>query len=613
MAQTRFNTTSGDDTILLKGMPEKINAGAGSDTFIINNSTVRNFKIDGGTNSQGTDLVLNPVYFSGTSLSTVKTTLGMPNAIDRIQFNKTGVFTEFEFTGIEQIDLDDGITVTLSNEQLETAMESLEFNGMNAGLHFYGVAGGQTETLRVIIEYEEHTFTPVITVKGAIPVAYTMGNFQLDDAATGDLFHDVLNYMDFYKESLPDEDDDDEEESGEEDDDGDEDPLAEDLAILEAIANKGKVSDDDDDNDDVEASEEDDDDDNEESDNDDDAEEHDEDVIQFYARADGSNNDDFGLGSRGVDYATLRLGNDTYFGHEGNDLLVGHQGADLLSGGKGDDIFLITSFGGALGAAGKADDGNPEWIEGDIIIGGAGIDTLRITGGAAVKTTVELTDDNFQSMEVVEIGSTVGRLNVEDSALQLMNTHYYLNTGGKIEGKDLRTGQTVDNVIIDASDIEANGLKFIGNGNNNTFIGTQKDDTFIGNGGNDKLTGGAGADKFVFGAVVTQIISGDATTIQQYEEVETDLTGVDTITDFKKSGADKIVLDAEMFSALEEGLAEENFVIGIKAKDADDYLIFNPTTQTLSYDTDGNGKGEAIDIVMLLGVKTLSVTNFIIE
>lgn len=608
MVQTH-KTTSGDDTILLKGMPEKINAGAGSDTFIINNSTIRNFKIDGGTNSQGTDLVLNPVYFSGTSLSTVKTTLGTPNAIDCIQFNKTGVFIEFEFTGIEQIDLVDGITVTLSNEQLETAMESLEFNGMNAGLHFHGVAGGQTETLRVIIEYKEHTFTPVITVKGAIPVAYTMGDFQLDDAATGDLFHDVLNYMDFYKESLPEEDDDDEE-SGEEDDD---DPLAEDFVILEAIKNKGKVSDDDDDddNDDVEASEEDDDDD-EESD-DDDVEAHDEDAIQLYARADGSNNDDFGLGSRGVDNATLRLGNDTYFGHEGNDLLVGHQGADLLSGGVGNDIFLITSFGGALGAAGKADDGNPEWIEGDIIIGGAGIDTLRITGGAAAKTTVELTDDNFQSMEVVEIGSTVGRLNVEDSALQLMNTHYYLNTSGKIEGKDLRAGQTADNVVIDASDIEANGLKFIGNGNNNSFIGTQKADTFIGNGGNDTFTGGAGADKFVFGAVVTQIISGDATTIQQYEEVETDLTGVDTITDFKKSGADKIVLDAEMFSALEEGLAEENFVIGIEAKDADDYLIFNPTTQTLSYDADGNGKGEAIDIVMLLGVKTLFVTNFIIE
>lgn len=608
MAQTRFNTTSGDDTILLKGMPEKINAGAGSDTFIINNSTIRNFKIDGGTNSEGTDLVVNPVYFSGTSLSTVKTTFGTPNAIDRIQFNKTGIFTEFEFTGIEQIDLADGVTVTLSNEQLEAAMESLDVDGINPGVHFHGAAGGQTETLRVIVEYEEHTFTPDAKIKGAIPATYQLGDFQLDDVSTGDLFHDVINYNDFYKESLPEDDDDDEEESGEKEDDN---PLAEDFVILETIKNKGKVSDDDDN---VEASEEDDDDDDddEESD-DDDAEEHDEDVIQFYARADGSNNDDFGLGSRGADYATLRLGNDTYFGHEGNDLLVGHQGADLLSGGKGDDIFLITSFGGALGAAGKADDGNPEWIAGDIIIGGAGIDTLRITGGAAAKTTVELTDDNFQSMEIVEIGSTVGRLNVEDSALQLMNTHYYLNTSGKIEGKDLRAGQTADNVVIDASDIEANGLKFIGNGNNNSFIGTQKADTFIGNGGNDTFTGGAGADKFVFGAVVTQIISGDATTIQQYEEVETDLTGVDTITDFKKSGADKIVLDAEMFSALDEGLAEENFVIGIKAKDADDYLIFNPTTHTLSYDADGNGKGEAIDIVMLLGVKTLSVTNFIIE
>jgi hypothetical protein len=41
----------------------------------------------------------------------------------------------------------------------------------------------------------------------------------------------------------------------------------------------------------------------------------------------------------------------------------------LLDGGTGNDVFLITSFGGTLGAAGKADDGNPEWVAGDVIIG----------------------------------------------------------------------------------------------------------------------------------------------------------------------------------------------------------------------------------------------------
>ena len=603
MALSRFKPTSGNDTFLLKGLPEKINGSSGSDTFIIDNSTIRNFKIDGGTNPEGTDSVVNPVYFSGTSLSTVKTTLGTPNAIDRLQFNKTGIFTEFEFTGIERVDLADGVTVTLSSQQLETAISSLDVDGMNAGLHFHGVAGGKEETLRVIVEYKEHTFMPAATVKGAIPITYTMGDFQLDDAAIGDLFHNVINYNDFYKESLPEVLDDDDDAGG----DDDEDPLTQDFSILTAYKNKTPIFDSDDDDDDVVI-------DDEFTITNDDVGLVDDEIAEFYARADGSNNADFGLGSNGVDYATLRLGNDTYFGHAGNDLLVGHQGADLLSGGEGNDIFLITSFGGVLGAAGKADDGNPEWVDGDRIVGGVGIDTLRITGGASEKTTVELSDDNFQSMEIVEIGATVSRLNVEDGALQLLHNHYYLNTSGKIEGKDLRAGQTADNVIIDASEVEANGLTFIGNTNHNTFIGTQKADTFIGNDGNDKLTGGAGADKFVFGVVVTQTVTGDATTVQRYEEVETDLTGVDTITDFKR-GTDKIVLAAEMFDVFEgdEGVLAANLVIGTQAKDANDYLIFNPTTKMLSFDADGNGKNAAVEIVVLTGVVKLAASDFLID
>ena len=576
MVSTRFLTSSGDDKILLKGMPAKINTGGGNDTFIVENSMLRNFNIDGGA------------------------------GIDNIKFNKSGIFTEFTFSNIERIDLADGVTITLTSEQLENVMESLTVSGINAGLHFYGVAGGKEETVRVFVEYEPYAFVPATTIKDAESTTYMRGVLEFDDAQTSDLFHNVINYNDFYKESLPEVDDD--EEEGDDDDN----PFTDDFKILEAYKNRNTVVDSDDDDDEHEE----DDDDNHEEDDDDDSEEHDDDEheVEFYARADGSNNADYGLGSNGVDYATLRLGDDTYFGHAGNDLLVGHQGADLLSGGEGNDIFLITSFGGALGAAGKADDGNPEWVDGDRIVGGVGIDTLRITGGASEETTVELNDDNFQSMEIVEIGATVSRLNVEDTALQLLHNHYYLNTSGKIEGKDLRAGQTADNVIVDASEVEANGLTFIGNANHNTFIGTQKDDTFIGNGGNDKLTGGKGADKFVFGAVVTQTVTGDATTVQSYEEVETDLTGVDTITDFQR-GTDKIVLEAEMFDVFgeDEGVLAANLVIGTQAKDANDYLIFNPTTKTLSFDTDGNGKEESVEIVVLTGVTTLSASDFLID
>ncbi|MEN9597592.1 MAG: hypothetical protein RL236_2026 [Pseudomonadota bacterium] len=518
----------------LTSTDKNIDGTADSDTFSVTIKTVQDFVIDGKTHSSGNDSVVKPAYFATGKLSTVKTSLDTPNATDIIKFTKTSDFSNVIFSNIERIELASGVTATFSSEQLDTAISSLDqATDLNPGLHFYGVPGGKLETVKVIVDYDDFTFTPAATVIGATPITYYMGDFQLDDASIGDLFHDVLHSDDFSKNSIP----------------------------------------------------------------------------NSYARADGSNSDDYGKGSKGVDNATLRLGNDTYFGGTGNDLLIGHQGADSLDGGTGDDIFLITSFGGLLGAAGKADDGNAEWIVGDVIIGGAGNDTLRITGGSAEKTTVALTDKNFKSMEVVQVGGTVGRLNVEDAGLQLLNNHYYQNTAGKITGADLRAGQTADNVSIDASAIKANGLTFIGNANANTFIGTQKADTFIGNGGNDTFTGGTGADKFVFGNIHTQTVSGAATTIQTYKDVVSNLTGIDTITDFK-SGTDKIVLNLELFNVPTGATVKINPAYFLSFENG--YLAFDPNTHTLSYDFDGKETGSSfVPLVILTGVSALSVNDFI--
>ena len=535
---TRYNVTHSDDTFTLTGTPETIEASVGSDTFIINDKNIQKFIIDGGTNTTS-DAVVKPVYFAEGKLSTVKTSLDTPNATDTIKFNKTGDFSALEFSHIERIELANGATATFTSGQLDDAIGSLgeatdnNATGFNPGLHFYGVLGGKTETVKVIVDYEDFTFTPAATIIDAKPATYHKGDFQLDDASVGDLFHNVLHSDDFAKNSTP----------------------------------------------------------------------------KSYARADGSNSADYGKGSNGVDNATLRLGNDTYFGGAGNDLLIGHQGADSLDGGTGNDTFLITSFGGVLGAAGKADDGNLEWIAGDVIIGGSGTDTLRITGGAATSTIVTLTDKNFKGMEIVQVGATVGRLNVEDAALQLLNNHYYQDVAGIITGKDLRAGQTADNVIVDASAIKTNGLTFIGNANKNTFIGTSKADTFMGNGGNDVLTGGAGADKFVFGKVHAQTITGDATTIQTYQDVASDLTGVDTITDFK-SGTDKIALNLEFFNVPTGSTIKINPAYYLSFDNG--YLSFDKTTHTLSYDADGNEAGNSVSLVVLAGISNLTANDFIV-
>lgn len=499
-----------------------------------------------------TDVRLNIVNRPGSSaISTFATTIAGYNAVDTIKFTESGEFEGIEFAGIERIELASGVNITLTAEQLEENAESIGREFINPGLHIYGVAGGDAETVTVELEFEETTFEPAATIVGASPVTYDAAALEFDDYSVANLFHNVDMIYD---------------------------------------ASEG--------------------------------------VAGSYTRIDGANESSGAsetvYGSAGVDNATMRLGDDTYYANDGNDLLVGHGGADKLYGEDGNDIFLIGGFGsGVQGTTSKADDGNKEWIatgaNHDLIVGGAGVDTLRITTGIGANTkangTVVLNNDNFQSMEVVQVGGTVGRLNVEDSALQLLNDHYYHRANSSVS--DLsntlgNNGGTINNVVVDASGLTTNGLRFEGNANQQTFIGTSKADVFVGNGGNDTLTGNGGADKFVFGKVYEQVVTGSSTSVQTYTNTAFNLTGVDTITDFTR-GTDKLELHLDQYSQL-SGFNSSMLRVNASgtAQDSNDYLVYNTTTKTLSYDADGNGAGAAVNIAVLTGVTTLSTSDFII-
>lgn len=499
-----------------------------------------------------TDVRLNIVTRPGSSaISTFATTIAGYNAVDTLEFTKSGEFESIKFTGIERIELASGVNITLEAEQIEENGESLSLGELNPGTHIYGVAGGPVETVTLELEFEETTFTPAATIVGATPVTYNSAVFEVDDYSVANLYHNVDVIYD---------------------------------------ASEGEAG--------------------------------------SYTRIDGANegNDahEIVYGGDGVDYVTMRLGDDTVYAGGGNDLLIGHGGADYLDGGEGNDIFIIGGFGsGVQGTTSKADDGNKEWIatgaKHDVIVGGDGIDTLRITTGIGANTkangTIVLNNDNFKSMEVVQVGGTVGRLNVENTALQLLNDHYYFKANGTVA--DLsntlgNNGGTINNVVVDASGVTTNGLRFEGNANQQTFIGTSKADVFIGNGGNDTLTGGGGADVFVFGKVYEQVVTGSSTTVQTYTNTAFNLTGVDTITDFTR-GTDKLELHLDQYSKL-AGFNASMLRVNATgtAQDANDYLVYNTTTKTLSYDADGNGSGAKVDIAILTGVNTLSTSDFII-
>ncbi|NBS96449.1 MAG: tandem-95 repeat protein, partial [Betaproteobacteria bacterium] len=119
---------------------------------------------------------------------------------------------------------------------------------------------------------------------------------------------------------------------------------------------------------------------------------------------------------------------------------------------------------------------------------------------------------------------------------------------------------------------------------NDSIRGGVGNDTLVGGAGNDLLTGQVGADRFVFDTILGT-------------------SNIDTITDFV-TGTDKIVLSAKIFSKFTGSIAgsaitTDNLVVGAgaTAQDKDDYLIYDTTTDLLSYDADGSGTGAAVAFV----------------
>lgn len=517
-----------------------------------------------------TDVRLNLVTRPGsTALSTFASSIAGYNAVDTLEFTQSGDFSEsLAFSGIERIELASGVNITLSAEQIADNGESLDLGFINPGTHFYGVAGGPKESVTVMVEYDAVDFVNGNIVVGQGPLVDEAGNPVLDEFGNpviGDLYYSAgYEGGDFQLDDAT---------------------VADLFHNVDAIYDAQTNS-----------------------------------TVDSYARIDGSNNSETVQGSEGVDNATMRLGDDVYHGNGGNDLIVGHGGADKLYGDAGDDIFTVGGFGsGVQGTTSKADDGNAEWVAGDLVVGGAGVDTFRITTGIGADTaahgTIMLNNSNFQSMEVVQVGGTVGRLNTEDGALQLINDHYYHRANSSVANLSDTLGNnggTINNVVVNASGVTTNGLRFEGNANTQTFIGTTKADVFVGNGGNDTLTGGTGADKFVFGNVHEQVVTGAATEEQSYVDTAFSLTGVDTITDFLH-GTDKIELHLDQYTNLAGFNASMLRVNATgNAVDANDYLLFNTTSKMLSYDEDGSGAGAAVNIATLTGVTTFTAGDVVV-
>ncbi|MDX2309593.1 MAG: calcium-binding protein [Hyphomicrobium sp.] len=249
--------------------------------------------------------------------------------------------------------------------------------------------------------------------------------------------------------------------------------------------------------------------------------------------------------------------------------MAGNASANLLNGGAGNDV--MSGAGGA-----------------DILNGGTGNDNLAGGDGNDLYVVDSSTDVTTESNAAAAGGIDT----VQSSVTRTLSTNIErlsLTGTAAIDG----TGNGLTNVIV--GNAAANTLK--GLGANDSLNGAVGDDVLEGGLGNDTLTGGAGNDFFVFNTAPTA-------------------TNQDSITDYSVA-QDAVRLDNAVFTALGTTtgvLAGAKFWASASglAHDADDRIVYNTTTGVLSYDSNGNAVGGAIQIAVFSTKPALTAGEFFV-
>lgn len=283
------------------------------------------------------------------------------------------------------------------------------------------------------------------------------------------------------------------------------------------------------------------------------------------------------IGTSGDDTIDGKNGKDNLFGDAGNDLLIGGNANDVLFGEAGNDTLL----------GGRGKDQLFGGDDNDFLSGGKGKDQLF--GGTG--------DDNYVVSLVKKGAGAKKKAVFEDKLFE--NAGEGVDTitlTGSVKLKKITTLVLADNFEnLDASATGATKLNIIGNAANNKLTGNTYGNVINGGDGVDEIRGGAGADVLTGGAGEDIFVFNAA-----------DIGTADTITDFTNGGADLIQLDG--FAAFANGFFADMFAANA-ALDANDYLIYNPTTGSLFYDADGAGAGAQVLIASLGAGTGFNYTN----
>jgi Ca2+-binding RTX toxin-like protein len=153
-----------------------------------------------------------------------------------------------------------------------------------------------------------------------------------------------------------------------------------------------------------------------------------------------------------------------------------------------------------------------------------------------------------------------------------------------------------------------------GNGGNDTLLGQDGNDTLNGGLGNDVLDGGLGNDTLFGGAGIDKLTGGANNDFFVLNTALNASTNRDVIADFNHV-ADTFKLENAIFTRLGAGVHALNagfFHAGVKAADANDYIVYDKVAGLLSYDADGNGAGHAVAFALLTNHAVLAANDFLV-
>jgi serralysin len=250
----------------------------------------------------------------------------------------------------------------------------------------------------------------------------------------------------------------------------------------------------------------------------------------------------------------------------------------------------------------------------------------NVLGYASDKLNIDM---NSYIQTAINIGSTVlyGTADTDVFYISTNNSIVYGLEGADVifsyasntivnggAGQDILFGDVFADVINGGDDNDA----IFGQAGSDLLLGDNGEDQIYGGSGNDVVNGGAGND------ILHNLGNGDGYAVPGNDLLiggagndyfvfygyTLDSGNVAKILDFT-SGIDKLLLvyfnSVDYTIDFADSLAQG---AGAVAQDANDFIVFNNTTGALSYDADGSGAGDSIQLATLVGVASLTGSDF---